>query len=357
MRLDGRGVSLMGTAETLDGDQLAAPPMRVEVSQSDPSPEPIVFPSVKSMVEASNIKNSAVTVTLRNADTPSPPRGTSLTKRKSSIDTYRTTITLPPVQEPPTPPTMISRKGRTSSSETAESASVDAPLPPLELRSILQSASAKSPLSFNSAYTPVSTNVLSIRGRDAIPVSSHTHIFYETELRAIVYQCKEPRSGGLASTVVWVWQGKDAVLGDQEEWKIRDLESRFCTKAICCYQGGEPYDLIGLLGGVVAIRHGTRTIWTNENMSMHCIREAGLGGGIIIDEIDLVSRYSSLQQIGKLNNQKSVSNLCSAFSYVVVVRGKVYVWHGRGSLPTEQSQAISYAALISADSLPVTELN
>ena len=37
--------------------------------------------------------------------------------------------------------------------------------------------------------------------------------------------------------------------------------------------------------------------------------------------------------------------------------GQVYVWHGRGSLPTEQSQAVSYAALISTDSLPITELN
>ena len=349
------------TLSPQDGDQLAVPPIDYQRVESQPEPEPdrIVFPSVKALVEASNSKHSTPVVTQRSVEVLSLPPRPSPTRRKSSFDKSPAVNPLPPVPDLPTSPTRISRR-EAAISEIGKPASafqVDEPLPPLDLKSILQFASAKPPLSFNSAYTPVSRDVFSIRGRDAIPVSSHPHIFYDTELRAIVYRCKDPQSGGLTSTVIWVWQGKKAALGEQEGWKIRDLESRFSTKAVCCCQGGEPYDLIGLLGGVVAIRHGTRSIWTNEDASMHCVRETGFGGSIVIDEVDLVSRCSSLYQIGMFNNQKSISNLCSAFSYVIVVLGQVYVWHGRGSLPTEQSQAMSYAAFISADSLPVTELN
>ncbi|KAF8342133.1 uncharacterized protein EI90DRAFT_1304399 [Cantharellus anzutake] len=282
---------------------------------------------------------------LKSVVSISPQELTAVTIRKevATPTILRSAEAQSPPPNPPSPPTTISRKGRAVISEKTKSdpvPQVDESLPVVDVRSILQSAAVKPPLSFDLAYTPISTEVFVIRGRNADSVSSYPHIFYDTELRVILYRCKEPRSSELASTVIWVWRGRNAAMGGEEEWKIRDLESRFGTKAIRCNQGGEPYDLVGLLGGVVAIRRGTQGNWTNVNATMHCVRELSFGIGIVIDEVDL-----------------NISNLCSAFSYVIGALGQIYVWHGRGSLPTEQSQAVSYAALMSRDNLPVKEFN
>lgn len=108
------------------------------------------------------------------------------------------------------------------------------PLPRLDIGSILTSSSSPPTPSFNPSATPISIDVLCISGRSASPISSHQHIFYDSELRAIVYRSKDIRSG-LATTTLWTWKGSNAVSGDAEEWKIRDLESRFSTKAVSLF--------------------------------------------------------------------------------------------------------------------------
>lgn len=163
----------------------------------------------------------------------------------------------------------------------------DKPLPKVDIPALLAATTAAPVLSFNPSFKPISTDVLSIHGRGATPVTTQPHVFYDSELRAIVYRSKD-MSSGLASTTIWIWRGKAAKLGDDEKWKIRDLESRFGTKVISCDQGFEPLDLISLLGGVIAIRQGTSTHWSSENTAMHCVRSTAHGSSVIINEIDLV---------------------------------------------------------------------
>jgi hypothetical protein len=183
-------------------------------------------------------------------------------------------------------------------------------------------------------------------------------VFYDTELRAIVYRSKDV-ANGLASTTIWTWHGNAAKVGDDEKWKIRDLESRFGTKVIPCTQGLEPLDLVSLLGGVIAIRQGSAAHWSAENTAMHSVRSAPYGSNVIITELDLVGiepiLFSCLVQ--KLTTLvQHIRNLCSAYSYVISVMGVIYVWHGRGSRPNETSHATSYASLLSNDSTNIIEL-
>lgn len=103
--------------------------------------------------------------------------------------------------------------------------------PKIDINAILSSSPSPPPASFNTSATPISVDVLSISGRTASPISSHQHIFYDAELRAVVYRFKDPQSG-LAATSLWTWKGKEAKVGEAEEWKIRDLERRFSTKAV-----------------------------------------------------------------------------------------------------------------------------
>lgn len=163
----------------------------------------------------------------------------------------------------------------------------DKPSPKLDVRVLLEKAASSPPLSFDPSLKPISTDVLSIRGRIASPVTTQPHVFYDTELRAIVYRSKDVVNR-LASTTIWAWRGNAAKVGDDEKWKIQDLESRFGTKVIPCAQGLEPLDLVSLLGGVIAIRQGSAAHWSAENTAMHSVRSAPHGSNVIITELDLV---------------------------------------------------------------------
>lgn len=49
-------------------------------------------------------------------------------------------------------------------------------------------------------------------------------------------------------------------------------------------------------------------------------------------------------------------NICSAFSYCLTILEAAFVWHGRGSLPTERSAAQTYARTIASEGAEITEL-
>lgn len=171
-------------------------------------------------------------------------------------------------------------------------------MPSIDIVKLLDEISSPPPLSFDPSFRPISTDVLLIRGRGATPVTQQPHIFYENDFRAIVYRSKDTVNG-LASTIIWTWRGKKSLVGEDELWKVKDLEARFGTKAIGVMQGEEPMDLISLLGGMIAMRIGSAAHWSVENTSMHCVRSVGSGSSAIITEVDLV-RLASFTKFSTL---------------------------------------------------------
>ncbi|OAX42531.1 hypothetical protein K503DRAFT_790098 [Rhizopogon vinicolor AM-OR11-026] len=178
--------------------------------------------------------------------------------------------------------------------------------------------------------------MLSINDGNAIPVPRDTHVFYDTEVLAVVHRAKS-RESGLVSTKVWCWHGKKCRFGEREENKAGELARRYGSALETVFQRREPPELVHVLGGKLAVRQGTRAHWSSENAAMHIVRLSG--EHIFINEVDL-----------------NVRNLCSGYSYCVSILDQIYVWHGCGSTPKERNAARDYAQEIALKGTSVTEL-
>ncbi|KAI0365644.1 hypothetical protein BV20DRAFT_953838 [Pilatotrama ljubarskyi] len=184
--------------------------------------------------------------------------------------------------------------------------------------------------------TTVSVDVLSIVGNTASTLSKDASVFYDSEVLAVVHRAKA-RSSGLVQTKVWGWLGRRAHVGDRENQKIQELARRYGTNPVMVQQSREPAEFVGVLGGQLATRQGTRTHWSAENTAMHVVRS--IHNLIFIDELDL-----------------SIKNLCSGYSYCISILDTYYVWHGRGSVPAERRAALEYAQGLASSPENVVEL-
>ncbi|EAU91421.2 hypothetical protein CC1G_01910 [Coprinopsis cinerea okayama7 len=271
---------------------------------------------------------------------PVPPRlrpapSSQAEKRKSSYDRF-SVITLPPLKEEATPAPSpagtltrtkefihpISSEPRTPKEPKEVSITHnDLPLPQVDVSVMFH------PISPSSLIPPdsrtISVDVMSVSGTSTTTLTEDIAIFYDTEVLAVVHRSKSQPSG-LVDTFVWCWLGKRSQYGEKEEKKVQEIARRYGTTAIIVRQYSESAHLIGLVGGRLAIRQGSRAHWSPENTAMHLVRSTR--GLITIDEHDL-----------------SIKNLCSAFSYCVTLLNTVYIWHGSGSSATEREAATDYA--------------
>ncbi|KAG6819869.1 hypothetical protein H0H93_007803 [Arthromyces matolae] len=280
-------------------------------------------------------------------------------KRQSNYEKL-TSIILPPVKEEttplPTPSGTLSRKEDRppdQSERTHHLVSQSSGILSLGILSdspnsiAVKGASISLPLNLDSllkrstgAYeeagvTTISVEVMSIVGTTATVLSRDQTIFYDTELLAIIHRSKSQLSG-LVSTSVWGWEGKRAALGPREQRKLQEIAHRYGTSIITIQQHCEPPPLVHALGGVLAIRQGSRIHWTPENTAMHQVRS--FRGVIFVDEKDL-----------------NVNNLCSGYSYCISILDSVYVWHGRGSTTLERQVALEYACSLKTSPTELTE--
>ncbi|KAH7888406.1 hypothetical protein F5I97DRAFT_2002417 [Phlebopus sp. FC_14] len=299
---------------------------------------------------------------------PSAITGPSVEKRKSSYERYAA-IVMPPLKEERTPvPTpantvskaagegilgsvVMSSDGPMGSLPDASGSSeppsvdikertmiyvehVDEALPEVDVEALLKVNNA-------AAFTPdpdlrtISVDVISVTTGSASPITRDTNIFYNTEVLVIVHRAKS-RESGLATTRVWSWRGKKSRYGEREEKKIAELARRYNTSAEVVYQQREPAELVGVLGGQLAIRQGTRNHWSSENTTMHVIRSSD--GHILIDEADV-----------------NIRNLCSGYSYCISILDSTYVWYGCGSVPAEREAALEYARGMATSITELTE--
>ncbi|KAJ7178409.1 hypothetical protein C8R43DRAFT_872132 [Mycena crocata] len=287
---------------------LADPPRKL-------SPTPPVVPSPAE--EKSVGSSSAPTPRPRNMMPPSAQSE----KRKSSYERY--SMILPPLKEEATPdPTPVSTltlllAPRLSRSRRPFKAHVDEPLPRVDVSPVISRYSPPDP---NKDAQTIQVDVMAIAGSTASPLGL-THIFYDTEILAVIHRSKS-KSTGLINSTVWSWLGKSSRMGSAEERKLAELAKRYGTSIVPIQQLSEPPDLVQCLGGILAIRQGNRVHWANENTAMHIVRS--LHGVIFIDQVDI-----------------DIRSLCSGFSCVVSILG-LFVWHGCGSTTVERNAAMEY---------------
>ncbi|CAG7854544.1 SubName: Full=Related to glycinamide ribonucleotide transformylase {ECO:0000313/EMBL:CCA70449.1} [Serendipita indica DSM 11827] len=183
----------------------------------------------------------------------------------------------------------------------------------------------------------ISIEAFLISGTSSTAIKDSIHVVYDQEILAFVSR-KKNRTSGLVATTVWAWVGSRASCGEKEEGKLQEVASRFNTTLIKVPQGKEPFDLVQILGGIIAIRHGARSRWSKENTALHCVRTHG-SNCITIEEVELVSR-----------------NVCSAFTFCLSVLDAVIIWHGRGALLAEREAAKTYAGTLVSEGIVPTEM-
>ncbi|KAJ7188111.1 hypothetical protein C8R46DRAFT_1023578 [Mycena filopes] len=305
------------------------------------------------------------------------PPGTQAEKRKSSYERY--SMFLPPLKEEATPdPTPVSTLTRavgrnafdqpgfdladldlklsgrdedvveepavTAQAEVEDQVvhftHIDEPLPRVDASRLINYV-APSP---SADLQTIQVDVMAITGSTAVPLAL-THIFYDTEILAIIHRSKSS-STGLINSTVWSWQGRSSNMGSKESAKLGELAKRYGTSIL-----SEPIELVQCLGGTLAIRQftplqGSRAHWTNENTAMHVVRSMdgvydflvflreysrSISSSIIIDQVDI-----------------DIKNICSGFSYCASILSTMFVWHGCGSTPAEREAAIDYARTLTS---------
>ncbi|KZV63799.1 hypothetical protein PENSPDRAFT_691304 [Peniophora sp. CONT] len=279
-----------------------------------------------------------------------------LERRRSSFEAFGS---LPVLKEVRTPVGSIAMRGskgalpvlqdeepvNVQSTQAAKTVTIkhsdDGPLPPIDV-SVLASARLGDRTYRADGILTISVEVLSITGASATALpSTETSTFYDTEILAIVHRFKS-KSNGLVNTKVWAWYGRKSNAGELEMSKLSGLARRYGVGLVEVRQGGEgkEVEMVGVLGGRVAVRQGSRTHWSAENTTMHIVRSLSHDGSIVImDELDL-----------------SVNNLCSGYSFCLTLLGSSYVWHGRGSRKEERAVARIYAKVLSSENNEVVEL-
>ncbi|KAG8832492.1 hypothetical protein FRC18_004928 [Serendipita sp. 400] len=163
----------------------------------------------------------------------------------------------------------------------------DPPIPSFNLSRLLSSVPALPKIA---AANIISVEAYTISGSSSTAIKEDMSIFYEGDVIAIVYRGKN-KTSGLVATTVWAWIGRKAALTEKENGKLTDLATRFNTSLVKIDQGKEPYDLVQVLGGVIAIRHGSRSHWSLENTALHCIRAHG-SHFIVIDQVEIFPAFS-----------------------------------------------------------------
>ena len=105
----------------------------------------------------------------------------------------------------------------------------DKPLPRVDVEALYRAPRPQ--------YTPdsdvntISVEVMAISNGSATAINNDQHVFYDTELLAIVHRAKA-KSSGLVATKVWAWQGRRAQPGERELQKVQELARRYSASPV-----------------------------------------------------------------------------------------------------------------------------
>ena len=70
-----------------------------------------------------------------------------------------------------------------------------------------------------------------IAGNATTSISPDAHVFYDSELLAIIHRAKI-KSSGLVATKVWAWCGRRAQPDERAAQKVQELARRYGTTSV-----------------------------------------------------------------------------------------------------------------------------
>lgn len=191
----------------------------------------------------------------------------------------------------------------------------------------------------------LSVETLLIRSDGSISTipAEEAHVLYDGEVQAIIHRFKSPPSAETVQTKLFARFGARSILGkkaaghanalgsttSKEGQKLADLAIRFNTKPIDSRQGRESSALAALFPKqILETRQGfSRSAWDKDDSMLWRVScpEPSVAT-TYIDQVDL-----------------SATSLCSASTFVLSAIGKVYLWHGVGSVESERQAARDFA--------------
>jgi hypothetical protein len=166
--------------------------------------------------------------------------------------------------------------------------------------------------------------------------NTEEHILYEKDMHAFLYMFNEEAGASEPSAIKFLWVGRECKLSEKEGMEFVRLMGDQNADTHVIRQGQETPLFVRALGGLIVTRSGTRRKLDCVEDALYCVR--GCLGGISIDQVPFQKK-----------------EFCSGFSFVVKKDGKVFMWHGNGSLSEEIAAARRFAVEIGSQATETME--
>jgi hypothetical protein len=176
--------------------------------------------------------------------------------------------------------------------------------------------------------------------RDQIEIEEEEHgIFHSGETYLIMYHYRDTKK--VERHVVFYWIGRHSKRAKEplSEPSVVALDDRTEALMVQVLQGREPEPFFKVFNGMVIVRKGSRkSSRTSWEKSLYHVR--GFKPDMVrVEQTGFSSRY-----------------LCSGHSFVLVVKGHTFVWHGIGSFLCERLTAVQAAKKLSSPTNSIVEV-
>ncbi|KAI0226252.1 hypothetical protein L0F63_003728 [Massospora cicadina] len=185
----------------------------------------------------------------------------------------------------------------------------------------------------------VSLKVWLMRGNhDHLELSVSEHgLFYASESYVMLYHYRDSNRKDRHAVFYWVGRtskrAKEPILPPSEV----ALDDHHEALMVQVLQGREPSVFMSLFGGLVVVRWGTRRPPPADKELFHVCGTSALN--VKAEQTTCAPKY-----------------LCSGHSFVLVTKGRLYVWHGIGSFLFERLAAVQVAKRLGGVDARVVEV-
>lgn len=186
----------------------------------------------------------------------------------------------------------------------------------LFVASLLADDTFAKPFTPSPTTSPISTDVFNIAASgisSPLPMLATNALptLYDTELLVFVHRAKDSQTT-LVESRVWAWKGRRWEGSEEADAKVAELGRRYGAKVVSrssltlsrqclgpdsdslspvclqvpCSQGGEPAELMHILGQRLVTRQGWRSYFDAGDTALHAVKR--WHGSVFVDQVDMV---------------------------------------------------------------------